>query len=277
MNERQRQAYMQAMGVDCYIPRLQLPGALASQPCQMPEWVEVLGERQACVAEVNASQVNASQANAANDVVAVSTDATPTAQKNASGSTAAMQALFNDEPKSTVVNTVANATAARVRKTQTAKQPIPRFALSMIRGGNILIIDDGLPSNIDPADYRCLIHNMLFALGAGKQQLSIDTFVWPMIRNSNIDQSETAVRQTLEAFLAKQIEQLDAHYVLVMGDIVARYLVDEVMPVGEFIQHPQWPVHLIRTLSAHRMLAQPELKREVWKDLQCLHRVLKKN
>jgi len=36
MNELQRLEYMEAMGVDCYVPRLVLPGAKPSEQCELP-------------------------------------------------------------------------------------------------------------------------------------------------------------------------------------------------------------------------------------------------
>ncbi len=257
MNELQRQAYMEAMGVDCYIPRLQLPAAPVSKLCAMP------------VVALQAVSEPAIATKIVTEPVATGT------QSRASGSAAAMQALFNEGDAPVVKKAaVIQADNNRGVKPSTHQEPVPQFALSIVRGNNILLLDEGLPATVDPSEYLQLIQNMLFALGAGKQNLSIDAFIWPMIRNSQVDQSETAARQTLQAFLAKQIDQLGASYMLLMGDIVSQYLVDDALPVGDLIQHPQLPVMVIRSLSAHRMLTEPQLKRDVWQDLQALYESL---
>ena len=265
MNELQRQAYMEAMGVDCYIPRLQLPGALPSQLCDLPlpgSAAELI-EQQAVTAPAGTGI--AGQANAAPQAVGY-------------GRAAAMQALLDEKPAAPA-SKVADVTQELVSAAKVTRQQVPQFSLSITRGNNVLLIDEGLPGDINPAEYLQLLQNIVFAVGAGKQQLFIDAFVWPMVRNSHsqIDQSETAARQTLEAFIAKQIDQLSTRYILVMGDTAAQYLTQQTLPIGEFVQHPQLTAQLLRTRSAYPLLSDASRKREVWQDLQPLYRVLKKN
>lgn len=254
INELQRLAYLEAMGVDAYVPRLQLPGALASQLCAIP-----IVEEQASVEY------------AAEPVQPVQPVKAPVAVK---GHAAAAHALFDDQLDKKIRKPAAVTKVASVRTQQTV-QDSPQFSLSIVRASHILIIDGGLEGHINPQDYLQLLHNMLFALGAGKQQLSIDAFVWPMNKNNQIDQGEIAARQTLEAFLAKQAEQMSKRYFLVMGDVASRYVSRDPLPVGEFVKYGQLDVQLIRTQSASQMLTQPHIKHEVWRDLAPLHRVLK--
>ena len=257
MNELQRQAYLEAMGVDCYMPRLQLPAAPQALLCEMPV------QEGPVIASVEVASV-----------AAVSPAVAPTKTAVNNGA-AAMQALFDEEPK----EKTARVTAALSSQQSTAKVPPqgnPHFSLSIIRGENILLIDEGLAGDINPADYLQLLHNLLFALGAGKQQLSIDAFVWPMRKNSQVDQSENAARETLAAFLAKQVQQLSTRYIILMGDTAVKYLLDTELATGEFSAHAQLDAQLIRTQSVSPLLSSPALKRDVWRDLQPLHRVLKK-
>ena len=243
MDESQRQAYMQAMGVDCYVPRLHLPAALPSVLCEMPVLAEV------------------AEANAVTNEVDVPATPMPKAKN---GSAAAMQALLGEtKPKQSRQSTQA------VVATSPA-QAIPQFALSIVRGGNILIVDDGLSDQINSAEYLQLLHNLLIALGAGKQQLTMDSFIWPMVKNAQIDQTETAARQTLNAFLSKQVDQLKPQYIMVMGEAAANYITDETLTNGSLYTHPQWQLPLICTHSASPMLADRSLKRAVWNDLQPL-------
>ena len=254
VNELQRLEYLKAMGVDAYVPRLQLPGALASKLCAVPHIEEPVP------AEFVAASLHSMPA-----------EKVPFAAK---GHAAAAHALFVDDHDNRVRKPVAASTMAPAEIQQTS-QDAPQFSLSIVRASNLLIIDAGLEGHVNPQDYLQLLHNMLFALGAGKQQLSIDAFVWPMNKNNQIDQGEIAARQTLGAFLAKQAEQMSKRYFLVMGDLACRYVSRDPLPVGEFVKYGQLDVQLIRTQSASQMLTEPRVKLEVWRDLGPLHRVLK--
>ncbi len=254
MNELQRQAYMEAMGVDCYIPRLHLPAALPSVLCEIPE-----------LAEVPVAKTVANEA-------AAPVTSTP---KGKNGSAAAMQALLDDDAPIKEASPQSVKTVTETLVQDTSANPIPHFSLSIVRGGNVLIVDDGLPGHVNPSEYLQLLHNILFALGAGKQQLAIDSFVWPMVKNSKIDQSETAARQTLDAFLSKQVDQLKAQYIIVMGEAAASYISSEALATGTLHTHPQWKLPLICTNSASPMLSDPSLKRAVWNDLQPLLSLIK--
>ena len=248
MNELQRQAYMKAMGVDCYIPRLHLPAALPSVLCEMP-----------VLSEVTATNTVSHQSGASE----------APALKAKNGSAAAQALLGEDQPARAESRPSVKAVTEEWVATTSAKA-IPQFVLSIVRGSNILIVDDGLPGDVNPSEYLQLLHNLLFALGAGKQQLAIDNFIWPMVKNSQIDQSEVAARQTLDAFLSKQVAQLKAQYIIVMGEVAAHYITGETLTTGQLHTHPQWQLPLICTNSASPMLADPSLKGAVWRDLQPL-------
>lgn len=259
MNELQRQAYLQAMGVDSYMPRLQLPGALPSALCVIPVAPVAISEKP--------SGPLASP---------------PHLPADSQGSAAAMQALLGEsssarqEPSAPVGRVVEAAGEAGQSPVERSGQVTPHFALSIIRGAQLLVIDDGLQGAINPSEYLQLLQNILFALGAGKQVLAIDAFVWPMVKNSQVDQSELAARQTLQAILAKQIQQLDARFVILMGDIAAHYSGAESMPAGEMIEVPDLSAPVICTQSASSLLSNPDLKACMWSQLQPLYRYLQR-
>ena len=266
MNELQRQAYMEAMGVECLVPRLQLPGALASSLCAMPV--------------IEPVQVDARQ-NAVAAVVAGSSSATAPAPEHGAtpqgSGAAASHALFdvgqNKDQDKAPSRDVKSAVAA-VESAASVSKASPAFMLSVVRAGNVLLVDDGLSGSVNPNDYLQLLHNLLFALGAGKQQLSIDAFVWPISNNRQVDQSETAARQMLQAFLAKKIDQSQIPVVIVMGETAAKYVVDQPVEMGVLNEHELWQVQVIRTQSALPLLADPKLKRALWQQLQPLYQWL---
>jgi hypothetical protein len=288
MNELQRQAYMQAMGVDCYMLRLTLPGAKASVLCEMPALVEntvsaIASTIAPTVAPAIASTIAPATVPTAADIAQESPGSSHPSQsvaKRSSGSAAAMQALFGDTPsnidkRSRLSPKTERSESDRKNNVQSKIQEIPNFALTLVRGASILIIDDGLPAHIASADYTLLIRNILFALGETAGQLSLDPFIWPMVKNSSIDQSEPAARQTLEAFLAKQVSQLNKAFIIAMGDNATHYLCGEKIAQGGLVTHSQIPARIICTQSAVNSLDAPSLKRQIWHELQPLFSELK--
>ena len=84
-----------------------------------------------------------------------------------------------------------------------------------------------------------------------------------VLKNAHVDQGEIAARQTLQAFLAKQADQLQVGYLLVMGDVAARYLDDMHGWQADGTSLPEPPkvkrppvIHVTHTLRmAERILA----------------------
>lgn len=262
MNELQRQAYMEAMGVDCYMPRLQLPGAAVSQLCVLPEVpVSIVAEKTA-QSEVSDAPADSTQLRAAS-----------------SGASRAIQAMFDQPPNAEAPAQGSNASSIEeaadfIKSAATKKQTVPSFNLSILRGANIMLIDNAIPGHIDPNSYMQLLQNLLFALGMGKQQLSLDAFSWPMSHNSQIDQSKSAAIQTLEAFLNKRVEQDDIAYLVLMGETAIQYLDVELAAIEGLGKHARLPVQCVQIHSAGLMLDQPLLKAEAWEQLQPLYRVM---
>jgi hypothetical protein len=269
INEVHRQAYLQAMGVASYMPRLQLPGALASRLCELPVRVELPPEE----AAVSAAPV----------IEAGAAAQSPVQQRHgaSSSSVAALQALLDDKkPAATTRRAVTSKPVAiegnaAQANTAIGDQLVPQFSLTVIRGQNLLIIDEGLAGHINPNEYLQLLQNMLFAVGAGKQSLSIGGFSWPMAKNSPLDQTELAARQTLQSFLGKLSEQIQARYWLLMGDTSARYVAEPDLAKGSLVAHPSLSLQMLCTESAGQMLAEPMLKAQVWQQLQVLSQLLR--
>ena len=264
INELQRQAYLSAIGVDCYMPRLLLPGAKPSIRCELPLPTSAANVRGGANVEV--------------------TEVQPV--RSATSGAAAIQDLLND----TVVSRRAGLAPAGESLGDAnpvggdnAKAPksVPRFKLSIVRAGNLLLVDDGLTGDIDPQSYLRLIHNILQAAGANQAPLSIDAFIWPLqgVRGAHVDQSEIAARETLLAYLSKQQEHTGADYLLLLGDTACRYLLTTnpthsgESPV-QLAPHDHLPLRYLVTCSAAQSMLNPALKSRIWQDLQPLRRIL---
>jgi hypothetical protein len=296
MNELQRHAYLDAMGIDSYYPKLLLPGAKAPELCEMG--VALASPVIEVVTAENSERV-------ADQTSSVGVSVLPGRSK----SSEVLHALFDDSPSpkshremqsasrdvsQEIERVVQNTTQAFDHTIEIASQntslnvtesaviadstsAIPQFSLTIIRGANILIIDEGLNSTVNSLEYLQLVTNILFAVGAKVQQLTLDSFNWPMVRNKQIDQSETAAKQTLEAFLRKQVSHLSLSYIVVLGETAKTYLGEQASANGKFITHEELSVELICTHSALQMMSEPSVKKSAWSDLQPLFRVLKKN
>lgn len=300
MNELQRHVYLDAMGIDSYYPKLLLPGAKASELCELPVATA------SPASEDSIGKLDPETSNRTTEHLSpVGTIARP--GKSKSGEV--LQALFEDSPSpkahreiqgvngdvsQAIEGVVQNATrtaghALATTAETAAPSPtesstisgsanvIPQFSLTIIRGANILLIDEGLSSTVNSVEYLQLITNMLFAVGAKVQQLTLDSFHWPMVRNKQIDQSEVAAKQTLEAFLRKQVSHLSLSYIVVLGETAKTMLCEQSSPNGKFMAHEELSVELICTHSASQMMNEASLKKSAWSDLQPLFRVLKKN
>jgi hypothetical protein len=241
LNELQRQAYLGAMGVEVYYPRLQLMGAKPSLQCEMP----VLAE-------------------AAPPGVKPAQDGTGRVERLASVSELLDIAVKNDsgvEPKATSA------------KTQPEETPSFNLSVSVIQG-SLLVVDDCDPGQLHSRDYQVLLQNIVNALGLGQQAINSQSFQWPEAMKGHNDQSPAAAGQALQAYLARQLELGETRYLLIMGGAARRFAVNTELADGVLAPHGDQAVQQLLTLSACRMLSEPELKRDLWQQLQPLYQAI---
>jgi uracil-DNA glycosylase len=141
--------------------------------------------------------------------------------------------------------------------------------VALIPGG-LLLVDDCDPRQLNSQDYQRLLHNIVFALGLGKQSIEVQPFQWPMVTGGQADQGVDAARQTLQAYLARQLEEGAIKYLLLMGEAASQYAINQLPVDNALTAHQEHPVQLLSTLSASRMLTDPQLKRQLWQQLQPL-------
>lgn len=256
LHELQRRAYLDAIGVDCFVPRLQLPGARPSVQCDMP--VQPSGSATALEA-IHADQ-------------SVSASAAPSTDGRSGA--ADIRNLLDAETPARQAKSAAK--TERPAKLGAAKV-VPQFSLSIVRAGQLLIVDDALDGGSDPQAYVRFLQNLLFALCSPSVALSIDSFRWPMARAraSHIDQSAAVARETLLAYLQKQLDQAQSQRLLLMGDAARLYVVGESVTSGEWLQVPPLSAKCLVTCSASKALTDSSLKPVLWREMQPLVQVLK--
>jgi hypothetical protein len=244
LNELQRQAYLGAMGVDVYYPRLQLVAAKPSVQCEMPVLADV----------------------AAAPGVKPAQDDTRRVERLASVSELLDIAVKHDsvvEPKAATATTTA------------PPEETPSFNLSVtVVPGSLLVVDDCDPGQLHSRDYQVLLQNIVNALGLGQQAINSQSFQWPEAMKGHNDQSPAAAGQALQAYLARQLELGETRYLLIMGDAARRFAVNTELADGILSPHADQAVQQLLTLSACRMLSEPELKRDLWQQLQPLYQAI---
>lgn len=205
MNEVERLAYLEAMGVESYIPRLVLPGALPSPVFEM-------------LAPVSAS----TSASAGEDVVSGSevlkqllTDAAPAPKPpTPSRNVAAQQTMQATTPSATQVG---------VRFHWTIFQPTPTMLLL-------------IPAAHTDRDCMQLLKKILAAIGVAEPTAASEQFIWPPATNAmsarmsaanNLADAKETLHGLLEGYQLKQKKlQGTIDYVLVFDENLGQTLFD---------------------------------------------------
>lgn len=133
------------------------------------------------------------------------------------------------------------------------------FSMAVVVGGGWIWLDEAEPGTIS-SDYFQLFKSLLFALGRSEEGFQAHEFTWPVHNNQQLDLSPEAARDALVGFVGRLLASSPCEGVVIMGDnTAARFDIDQL----GFKQQ-------VATVSAWRMMQQPELKKTAWLDLQGL-------
>jgi hypothetical protein len=230
MHELSRMAYLDALGIDSYISRQQLPGAAPTRRLVVVP---------SPAAKTTAGETGASRAPA--------TSAADTGIPRPRVSVGSL-----DRPKP-----VPGATPAPARQ----REAIARFSLTTIVAGSWLWLEDldGMP--LTTAQVH-LVQSMAQAMqvmggsGDDRKRPDIAQFDWPIHTNRQLDLGQDAARASVAGFVARRLEQHGCRGLVLLGQAGASWVPAQEMAV---------PV--VSTLSTAQMLAEPQLKRQVWQAL----------
>jgi hypothetical protein len=241
-----RSVYLQAMGVDTYVSRCQLPGAAETR-------------RLAIVRAVRA----------------------PLAQTGVGQLAETAPARQPLSPAGlTRIETVKAAPAPAVAAVRPGAGNLPsRFSLAAISCGGWLWLEELENTPLAPEQLQ-LVQAMAEALGtvashgAGHEDNSsggrlparavTTQFDWPMHTNQQLDQGEEAARASVAAFIQRKLEQPGCNGLVLLGrKCEAR------VPLGQLAC-----ARLARIASSAEMLRSPLLKKQAWRDLRLLLQTL---
>jgi hypothetical protein len=238
MNELRRMAYLEAMEIDSYVSRTQLPGAAVTRRLAI---VPTTAEPLAADTVPHLADVSSDAGSRAQPAGFTRPDFDLGARKNHPESEPPPQAA----PGAAVV---------------------PRFSLSAIVAGRWLWLEElhGMPLATEQVHLvQAMAHALAMSCGAdipvSKPEMA--QFDWPLHSNRQLDQGEESARAGVAAFVSRRLEQCGCRGLVLLGQSAARRL-----PLS------QLEVLCVNTASSAEILANPTLKRQVWQDLQPLLR-----
>lgn len=244
MNELRRMAYLNALGIDCYVSRTQLPGAAVTRRLAIVTTPEKTPARTRV--EVGGPAKAASPMPGGG---IIRPDFAAAARKVATASTPVPEVLQGSEP-------------------------VPRFSLSIIAVGDWLWLEerDGMPLATEQVQLVQAMARALLLSGesdSANPRVAADAvqgtkpviaqFDWPIHNNRQLDLGEDAARTSVAAFVSRKLEEHRCRGLVLLGQPCVQRV-----PVGEIA------TVTVSTASSADILANPAIKAQVWRDLRPL-------
>jgi hypothetical protein len=247
MAEDRRRAYLRAMQVDVWLPRIELPFAAPSRP-------ELLNFTE----PTNAPEPEAlTAAEPVKPAARVETAVTKLAQL--------------ERPRVSPLKAPISAPEPEVTPEPVKREPPPRFSLQLLRAGCCLLLVD-VPASAslagrDPA--YALLRNMLHAAGLpDSPQLLGEPIRWPLLANAALDQGPEEARVFVQSVVASQLEVETCDCLWLVGRAAARFVSNDDIQIEcqEVRLDSLGSAWIIPGLEA--LLEQPRLKADVWRAMQ---------
>ena len=224
MHELSRMAYLDALGIDSYVSRAQLPGAAATQRLAI--------------------------------VIA------PSSQQLPAG--VILEPLLSQPQPVRPAAVSAQASASSQQG-----EPVPRFSLTAIVAGDWLWLEE-LAGPLTTDQVR-LVQSMAQALLLSHASPGVEVkpavepevaqFDWPIHTNQQLDLGEEAARASVAGFVDRRLGEHGCRGLVLLGQACVQR-----------VPRQQTSVVTVNTMSSAEILAQPALKRQVWRDLLPLAR-----
>ena len=258
MNENQRQAYLQAMGIQVYFPRLVLPGARPSPDYFFSE--EPLKQKQ------QDEIVGGSGQHAESVAIPITEAAVPKPDGEAEAETGAEA----DSGTDIVLSQSAPGE-------DTLAEEELRFSLQYFKINDQIAVINEIPhvkSHHHSGESITLLKAILAALGidSGQCQFEPGRFDWPITTGlPRGDDEQLVARNALFGFIRKrqEIDKFD-NLILFCARIESLIQSSESGVAAHDFESTKHGFHITVTRSLHAMLSIPLLKCSVWQDLQVL-------
>jgi len=262
--EDRRRAFLDAMQITTWLPRTELPFAAPSRP-ELLQFVEPEPEP---APAIELERPTPKPTPSAPQPVT----ATPavTASPAADAVRAAMPRIAVPEPKKPVAK-ISEAQAAADE--QKAVVPPPRFALQLLRAGNVLLLVE-LPTgesfqSRDPA--YILLKDLLRAarLPDKPQQVGDgEPIRWPLLHRGSLDQGAEAARDYVQGVVAAELEGMGCACLWLIGSPALRFA-GEVEADACYRELTVEGLGLALTMPGlEQLMEQPESKAQLWKAMR---------
>lgn len=308
MNELERLAYLQAMGITNFMPRKQLPNAPTSQACAWHplKWASVLAKELAVewrlLDDSNNPLTSSSESSRSLDAISREENTTRTLSARPSSTSLTRSEVSSNRQSTTSVlvpNTPSNEEAKPQKPPKTDQsainstisEEVPRFALSVWRISEDWLVIDSRHSELAlPTEVFLL--NIIRALNLSSHSLSglpnTQVFRWPMLKDPmqarrfgrGLNQNADAAKEALAGFLDEQLVLQPARYLWLMGEEAINYLLPQKIkndiqstesPRG-YLTQPEvledWNISLFSSPSLSELIIQSEKKSEFWQQWQ---------
>jgi hypothetical protein len=260
VNEALRLDYLQAMGVDSYVPRYVLDGAAPSPVFEFEAFIEdaLSDEDSAAVASFDADAEYQQMAEATERV-----EPAPATEPQAAGSRIAstLQELgFDTAPPQAKASAGAENSAAGANTTAS-----PEFSVELVATGIglVMIVDTsaGAPS---PAEKR-LMANIAVAVSRYHKlpkapQFATSGFRWPVAKTPGLSLGNDAAKEALQANIMAQAGRQQAHCAILFGSSLQPYIDAATLQTAG--------VQLLYAAEPAAMLADGNLKAPLWQNLR---------
>ena len=289
MNRDRRAAYLQAMGIESWLPIKTLPSA------ELGHWVaDSAVFNPSAAANTELSRSTRGSANTSSDapisVTAQNVINRSLALAEELNMGASVNAPASSAPKVVPAADASNSTAIPVPATSssTSNQSLDVFTLSATVCGDILIIDDITQMNFASSAYQHWLNAILLSLGqkplpdTGSIQ---DRFDWPLPDSGLFDASQKAAKEIFSAWLQRKLQENNARWVLLMGKAAVAMQLDasnegietsdgdasKKNDLGHVVPlENRQGVQVLSTYGSGELWRQPLLKREFWQHIQPL-------
>ncbi len=255
MNEAARAQYLDAMGIEQFVPRYSLPHSAGSVLCKPSiEWLDDtlfdasdlgLGQHHNTPPATHTYDGNAyapleeGEPKAAANQAQGSVNADPFGPK--SQSTQGMQAFLTSEPMTEPLRKV---DTDLTLQQWVAKKPhkVLRFHLLVwVLDNGVMLVDTHLPKAALPTP--ALLKNIVYALDAHLTIPAPGTIRWPVLESTIPNpQEEFEAASMVQAFVLSRIESMSQTVaskmtapavIVAMGEVAARMLTSHLLPSGE--------------------------------------------
>ncbi|WP_373091276.1 hypothetical protein [Zhongshania sp.] len=258
MNEALRLDYLQAMGVDTYVPRFVLDGAAPSPVFELDIAVEDE------FADVETAEVASFDADTEYQQMAEAQERNtpaPTGAPQRAGSriASALQELGFER----AAPAPAQASSAPGAATDVAVSP--EFNVELVATGiGLLMIVETTTAPPSPAEKR-LMANIAVAVSrhhklAKAPEFATSRFQWPALKTPGLTMGGDAAKEALQANIMAQAERQQAHCVILFGSALQPYIdVATLQSAG---------IQLLYAAEPSAMLADGSLKAPLWQNLR---------